>query len=179
MMTKEKAKERKNTIEKLLNDGLTAEEIAEKMKLSPRTIYSYKKKFGLEANGKKRSFKAIGDKVFADYQKGLTVREIAKKYDREPKAVEKFIYCRKNYKADNKGRTKAKATDVVRLRTQSALYQNKLDKVKRNLKVGECVRYNGEDYTIIEKYRRFAVLQGKEYQITVMYDDFVRQAECG
>ena len=177
-MTKEKAKEMKNTIEKLSKEGLTAEGIAEKMELSSMTVYKYIKKFGLKTNGKKRGFRAIGGKVFEDYQKGLTVKEIAEKYDREPKAVRKFVCYRKNYKADNKGKTKVKAMDVVRLRTQSALYQDKLDKVKRNLKVGECVRYNGENYTVIEKYRRFAVLQGKEYQITVMYDDFVRQAEC-
>ena len=55
-MTKEKTEEMKSVIEKLLNEGLTAEGIAEKMELSSMTVYKYIKKFGLKTNGKKRGF---------------------------------------------------------------------------------------------------------------------------
>ena len=69
--------------------------------------------------------------------------------------------------------------NVLRLKKRSDLYKDKLDRVKKGMRVGGNVIYNGKSYTVVEKYGRFALLQGKEYQITAMYDDFVRQAGSG
>lgn len=171
MMTKEEAEERKKLIESLLKEGLTEREAAERMGVSEMTVHRNMKKFGLKANGKRQSFKVIGNRVLEDYRKGYKAGEIAKKYGRKEEAVRRFIRRQNkcNKRADNQ-------VSVSRLKRQSDLYKDKLDRVKKGMIVGGNVMYNGKSYIVAGKYGRFAVLQGKEYQITAMYDDFVRQA---
>ena len=173
IITKKNDYERESTVEKLLNDGLTAEEIGKNGIFDNGDLQKCKK-IGLKTNVKKRGFKAIGDKVFEDYQKGYTINEIAERYDKEPKSIEKLIYYCKNYKAENKRKIRVKAVNVESLKIQLALYRDRLDRAKRRLKIGKCVIYKGKSYIVVEKYTKFVVLQGKEYQITAMYDDFVK-----
>ena len=141
------------------------------MGVSEMTVHRNMKKFGLKANGKRQSFKVIGGRVLEDYKKGYKAAEIAKKYGRKEEAVRRFIRHQNkcNKRADNQ-------VSVSRLKRQSDLYKDKLDRVKKGMRVGGNVMYNGKSYIVAGKYGRFAVLQGKEYQITAMYDDFVRQA---
>ena len=173
-MSKEENEKRKNTVTKLLKKGLTVKEIAEMMEVSKSTIRKDIKRFGLKANNKRQSFKMIGDKVLDDYQKGCKIGEIAKKYDRKEESVRKFIYRHKYYKTKDKKKVTVRAIDILKLKGQSDLYKNKLDKVRCELKIGENIKYKEKIYTVIKKYERFVLLQGKEYQITAMYGDFVK-----
>ena len=174
MMTKEEAEERKKLIESLLKEGLTESEAAERMGVSKMTVYKNMKKFGIKANGKRQSFKVIGGKVLEDYKKGYKVGEIAKKYGRKEESVRLFIWRQNkcNKRADNQ-------VNVLRLKKYSDLYKDKLNKIRWEMTVGKKIFYEGKSYIVIGKYERFVVLQGKEYQITAMYDDFVRQAGSG
>ena len=169
MMTKEEAAERKKLIEGLLKEGLTAAGIAEKIGLSSMTVHRNIKKFGLKANGKRQSFKVIGARVLEDYKKGFKIEEIAKKYGRKEEAVRNFIWYQN--KSD-----KRPQVNVLRFKRQSDVYKDKIKRVKKGMRVGGTVIYNGKSYIVVEKYERFVVLQGNEYQITAMYDDFVRPA---
>lgn len=168
-MTKEEKEERKNTIEKLLNDGLSQKEIAEKIMVSEATVYRNMKKFGLKPNAKRQGFSVIGDKVLEDYKKGCSIGEIAEKYGRKESAVKGFIGGCKNKKTCLK-----ELKNIKGLKQSSDLYKEKLKKIRDKMTVGRKINYEGKSYIVVSKYKRFVILQGKEYQITAMYADFMK-----
>ena len=118
------------------------------------------------------AYGVIGDKVFEDYKNGCGIEEIAKKYDRKKESVKNFIL----YREGCGRRQRNNLISVMRLKRYSDLYKDKLNKIRREMTVGKKIFYEGKSYIVIGKYERFVVLQGKEYQITAMYGDFIEMA---
>lgn len=73
----------------------------------------------------------------------------------------------------------AKNLENSRFKTDSERYINELNRIKRNIKVGDKVKYGGMEYTAEKKYDKFVVLRGKNYRTSALYDDFVRRGNSG
>lgn len=125
------------------------------------------KSVNAKPNYEKKSFKIIGKDIIRDYASGSKISEIAKKYDRSENSVRSLI------NKSQKTKYGAGTVEVMRLINDSNAYKIKLDKVKEKMEIGKKLMIKGRPYTVIDKYDRFVVLQGKEYQTTVMYADFI------
>lgn len=175
-ITKEAREARNNNINKLVSEGLGCAEIAERLNISLSTVRRDMLKFGLKKpKFKNQSWKDIHEEACNDYLSGMTVREMAEKYNRTEKSVVNFVNrygCKRNIYL-------IKNLENSRRKTDSERYINELNGIKRNVKVGDMVKYRGAEYTVETKYDTFVVLRGKNYRTSMMYDDFVRREKDG
>lgn len=174
--------ERKDKIKKLIDKGLTIVEIAEHLNVSNVTAFRDIHRFGLKTQRSKNSWKDIGDDVFFDYQNGLSKQEIAKKYNRSIVSVTNFISHKKKINIEDND-----IEEYNELERCLELYRNKIQKIKKNIKIGDKVWYtkklredDGRDgvtkmYTVLQKYDRFVLLQGTSYQITARYEELLKK----